>query len=290
MYIELHADDFGATPSVNKNILSAWYAGALDGVSVIANGEGIYEAAKEIKTDINRPLRLAVHLNLSEGRPLVDTQLVKLLVDKDGYFLHSFLGIWTLWHSCSKLQRQELLEQVKAEWREQIRRVIDLFFPRPVTRVDGHIHIHMLPFLFPVAVELAREFNIPEIRISREIYHLSFKDSLGFHFVLNNFKHLLLNVLAGPARKIAKDLVSPDAVAGILYSGHMTYETTLAAVKAAKKAKLNWLELIFHPGRATPLEANRWKGKQAFLARFYRAYHRDVERDTLIRIAKEGLF
>ena len=76
----------------------------------------------------------------------------------------------------------QFANQVEIEWREQIKRVIEVFSPRSFTAVDSHDHVHMLPFLFPIAAKLAREFDLPEIRISNEIYHFSIKESI--HIVL----------------------------------------------------------------------------------------------------------
>lgn len=290
MRIDLHADDLGATHSVNTNILRAWRAGSLDGVSVIANGDALHNAATEIN-NIKRPLRIAVHLNLCEGYAIAKRSKVGLLVDDHGRFYYGFLGIWKLYLSSNKSVRQQLLQQVEVEWREQIKRVIYVFSPWPVTKVDGHIHIHMLPFLFPIAARLAQEYGLSEIRISREIFHFSLKESLSTGFTVNIVKHLLLNLLARQAYRVAQDnaLKSPDAIAGVLYSGCMTYRTALAAARAAHRAHLNWLEIVFHPGRAIPEEAHRWSGRQSTVGRFYMDPHRDIERDALINMTTRHL-
>jgi hypothetical protein len=144
----------------------------------------------------------------------------------------------------------------------------------------------MLPFLFPIAARLASEFAIPEIRISNEYYHFSFKESLWTGFPINIVKHLILNVLAHSARKVTKiyNLKSPDTIFGVLYSGHMSYETACAALNVGRQRGLRWIEILFHPGRASEDETDRWSGQPA-IGKFYKAPCRDVERDALLRIA-----
>jgi predicted glycoside hydrolase/deacetylase ChbG (UPF0249 family) len=65
MQIYIHADDFGATKSVNHNINRAWQVGALNSLSVFANGEALQEGAAAINSKMDQKIRLAVHLNLT---------------------------------------------------------------------------------------------------------------------------------------------------------------------------------------------------------------------------------
>jgi len=283
MRITVHADDLGATENVNQNILSVWSAGALNSVSVIANGDAVEQAAAFTLQDISRPLRIMVHLNLSEGKPLADSHRVPLLVDANGRFHMGFIGLWRLWLKMNHVRRAEFLDQVEQEFTAQIARINQLFYPRKASGVDGHIHIQMLPFLFPIAARLAARSGLNEIRISQEIFHFSPTDSLRPGYPANIIKHFLLNRLAGPARQSAAQfgLVSPDSIAGVLYSGHMSRSSASAAIIATHKKHLNWLELIFHPGRAIASEMNRWPS-QGSIGNFYADPYRDTERDELL--------
>ena len=283
MRITLHADDLGATNNVNNNILAAWSAGALDSVSVIANGNAVQQAAAYTCGDPGRSLRIMVHLNLSEGAPLTEAHRVPMLTGSDGRFSMGFMGLAKRWSGLDESGRHEFLAQVRREFIAQVDRVQQLFHPRPVAGVDGHIHIQMLPFLFPLAAQVAASKNLHEIRISRELFHFSLRDSLRPGYIANIAKHLLLNRLAAPARKTAAELglSAPDSIAGVLYSGHMSRHAAKAAIRAAQAMQLNWLELIFHPGRATPAEMHRWQS-QATIGRFYADPCRDMERDELL--------
>jgi predicted glycoside hydrolase/deacetylase ChbG (UPF0249 family) len=182
--------------------------------------------------------------------------------------------------------KQELLTQITREWRAQIETVADKFAPRKIDALDGHIHVHMLPFTFGIAAELAKEFGIAEIRISHELRHFSLKDCWRLGYVANMVKHQLLRFLAVPARRIAQahELRSPEAVAGLLHSGRMSASAIETAVAAARRADLQWLEVICHPGRALPEEGARWDGQKG-LADFYLSRDRDFEFETLLGLS-----
>lgn len=285
MRLELHADDLGASAGINKNIIFAWKLGAIDGVSVLANGDALHEAAEQINSRPDLPLRVVAHLNLSEGRPTAQASEVPLLVNEDGKLFRGFLGLWLLWLKSDKAGRAALLNEVETEWRAQIDAIRRAVSPRNVQAVDGHIHVHMLPFLFEVAARLAREADISEIRISREIRHFSFRDTWRPGCAANLIKHQLLRLLAGPAERTAGTygLGSPNAVAGLLYSGRMSRSAIEAAVAAARRSGIEWLEVICHPGRASADEESRWAGRPE-LAGFYRSANRDLEYEAMLQM------
>ncbi len=285
MRLDFQADDFGATSTVTSNIAAAWREGVLTGCSVLANGEALEEAARVAKSSPAGYPRIAVHLNLSEGAPLLDPAEVSALVDSAGRFHLGFLGLWGLWFRSRRRERQALLRQVEDEWRAQIQRVCDVFSPCPVIGIDGHIHVHMLPFLFPIAAELARVFNISEIRVSHEVLDLRYARTLHPGLAGNLVKHLLLAFLSRQARRTAQDagLGGSERIAGILHVGRLEVDTLQAAIGAARRRHVSWLEIVCHPGRAAPSEAGRWK-RQPWLLRFYLDQRRDVERDALIRL------
>jgi predicted glycoside hydrolase/deacetylase ChbG (UPF0249 family) len=282
MRIDWNADDFGATPKVTRNIAEVWQYGKVNSVSVIANGTALTEAARAVLSDPKRPLRIMVHLNLSEGQPLADAAKVPMLVNKRGEFFLGFAGLWALWLRLPGAKRGEFLQQIRHEWSLQIETVKSAFAPHQVAGVDGHIHVHMLPFLFPVAASLAEQQQLTEIRITREIFHFSMQESLRLGFPVNIAKHLLLNWLSRSARITARwfGLQSPDAVAGVLYSGKMTRAVAVAAMRRAEGRQYQWLELIFHPGRAAVSEKERWEN-QTGIWNFYSAPERDLERAEL---------
>jgi predicted glycoside hydrolase/deacetylase ChbG (UPF0249 family) len=106
MRLDFQADDFGATSAVTSNIASAWQKGVLTGFSVLANGEALQEAAQVANASAAGQPRIAVHLNLTEGRPLLDQKAVPSFVDNSGRFHLGFLGLLGLWQRSTSRHRR----------------------------------------------------------------------------------------------------------------------------------------------------------------------------------------
>lgn len=285
MEIVRHVDDMGSTPAITRRIAQAWRAGLVDSVSVMGNGDALDQL--ELDTS-DRPLRIAVHLNLSEGRSAAEPDTVPLLVDRHGYLRHTF---GSLIRAGLGPTRGALVAQVEREWRAQIARVRGAVRDRPVVGVDGHVHVHMLPFLFPTAARLAAEHDIPEIRVSHEAFHFAGgrTGASMLSFGVNAAKHLVLNAFAWSARRVARHhrLVPSDGFVGVLHSGQMTAEAAHAGVRAWARRGAERVEVLFHIGRAAAEEAGRFRARPT-MARFPCSPERDREHVELVRFS-EGL-
>jgi chitin disaccharide deacetylase len=291
-----HSDDAGATPRVTEQILQAWRGGLIDSQSILANGDALELLERELAAESQRPLRIAVHLNLSEGAPLSAVSSVPLLVGTDGSFNCTFGRLIKTWTTGSRKTRADLSSQVEAEWRQQIVRVRAVAGRRTVSALDGHQHLHMLPFLFPIAARLAKESGIPEIRVSREAFHLSptVSDNLTPGFAINVIKHCVLRACAVRARAVlaGSGLASPDALVGVLFTGRMTEAVAAAGIRASRRRGLRRIEVLFHVGGALAEESGRWKSSPR-IGEFYLSPNRDAEltelaklRQTLVRAAR----
>jgi chitin disaccharide deacetylase len=151
------ADDFGLDSPTTAGILQAFKEGLISATSLIANMPSFDEAVAAIH---DRQLQgaVGVHLNLTEGTSL--TQSIRRchrFATKDGTFRWTHRPVW-------KLKRDEVYA-VSQEWRSQIERIIGAGI-RP-THLDSHHHVHTSWPLGTIAIALAREFNIPTIRLSR---------------------------------------------------------------------------------------------------------------------------
>jgi chitin disaccharide deacetylase len=253
MKITYHCDDIGLTPNVTQRILSAWREGLITSFSIIANGLEPSQVNDGLHKSSNIDARIAVHLNLSDGKAISAHH--KQFVSETGYFNGSFFGLLIAWLKSSADDKASLLNAIEEEWRAQIQVVKGLIGPREVTVIDGHTHIHMLPFLFPIAARLAKEFGIPEIRVSDEIFHLSstMKENISPVFVINILKHVVLRICSIKAKKVCQQyqLAYQQKILGILYSGNMTAAAASSGIERANKSGITSLEVLFHIGRAT---------------------------------------
>lgn len=285
MRLLFHSDDAGATANVTKKIMTAWEKGYLEGFSVIANGDAVQDIKHVLDSKPDRAARISAHLNLLEGSPLLPANEVPLLVSEQGQFNCSFIGLWIRWLLSGAEKRAEIVEQVRKEWAAQVQMICELCKPRQVAAVDSHMHLHMLPFLFPVAAGIAGEVGIPEIRLAHEPWFISGRaaDSLRLGFAANIVKHLLLKSITPSARRtIAKTgLASPDAFIGLLYTSFMTKGAAHAGIEAAKRAGAKSVEVLFHIGRAAEEESSRWQAVPG-IGRFYLDKGRDREAEELI--------
>jgi len=149
-HLIINADDFGLTQGVNQAVIRAHTQGVLTSATLMAGGFAWREAVDLAQA--NPSLGVGVHLTLTALRPILPPVEVASLVDRDGRFRRQF---W----------RAPLLdkEQVTREWRAQIQRLVDAGL-RP-THLDSHHHIHLWPGFTEIVVELAREFELPCLRL-----------------------------------------------------------------------------------------------------------------------------
>ncbi len=279
-----HCDDIGMTPAITDRILEAWRSGMLDSFSVIANGTGLDEVSRGLREDANRDVLLSAHLNLSEGLPSARPDRVPLLLDEAGSLCCGWGLLMRQFATKPQSFHLALRVQIETEWRAQLDTIAAACAPRRLDCIDGHLHIHMLPPLFPIAANLAREFGISRIRILDEPFHISGNpsDSLSPQFTKNFLKHCLLRWCSRPAIRVARDMALDhfDSIIGILYTGRMTRAAAEAGIAAAEKRGAETLEVLFHIGRANSDEAGRWKNRPA-LGRFPLSELRDREFEEL---------
>ena len=86
------ADDYGISKEYNRCIEECVQKGILNKVSILPNGE-IDNFVEKFST---QNVLLTLHLNVVEGRPLSPSEDVRLLIDEEGNFKHSFIGLFLL--------------------------------------------------------------------------------------------------------------------------------------------------------------------------------------------------
>jgi len=154
----LNADDFGRHTAINQAVKQGVEQGILSSASLMP-GEKCFDEAVEIARELPR-LEVGVHLTLVDGRPVSDPSKIPSLVDGEGRFCPDhkefvkrfFLG---------KINLQEVAGELKAQIDKVVQQKLRL------THVDGHQHIHILPGILPIVLELARQAGIGGVRIPR---------------------------------------------------------------------------------------------------------------------------
>jgi len=284
----INGDDMGITAGASKSMLAAWAAGALDGFSVIANGDALDEVQAGLLRHPDRPARIAVHFNLTEGRASAPPATIPRLVDAQGVFRRGFVSCFLKGMFSTSSTWNEVLQQVEIECRAQIRAVRSRCGARALQAVDGHNHIHMIPGFFSAVAKAARAEGVPEIRVSREPFYLATALDLFRPFWwINLVKHVLLRLLSRKAARIAaaEGLRFPRFLVGVLYTGRMTAARARRGIAAAGEGDGD-VEVVFHVGRSDANEATRWNSRG--LAAFHVSPRRSMEYDELLKWRSEG--
>ena len=239
----MNADDFGLAESVNDGILAAYDFGILTSASLLANGSAFAHA---IASSLHFPgLSLGVHLNLSSGAPVSDAALVPSLVNERGelYLNPVRLGI-------GLLRRRIRLEHIRAELRAQVIKIFDASVTP--THLDGHLHVHVLPQIAPLVIEIAREFCIRCVRCPTEDLETSLPllwRSGGASLAKWNRSAIAYAVtsLAQPFTEQLRTagLACPDAFCGLAHTGFLNVRT-LSELLASIRPGVT--ELMCHPG------------------------------------------
>ncbi|HEX6159439.1 MAG TPA: ChbG/HpnK family deacetylase [Thermoanaerobaculia bacterium] len=138
------ADDVGLHPGMTAGAIRAHQEGIVTACSIVANGAAFDDAVDRLR-DVPS-MEAGVHLTLVEERPLTAMRFPRKYT--------SFVPLYLL--------RAVSMKQIERELRAQIERVLATRLP--VTHLNGHQHLHVLPRLFALVTRLARDYGIPYVR------------------------------------------------------------------------------------------------------------------------------
>lgn len=257
------ADDIGLSKGNTDTILEGVDVGALTNVSILPNGPAFGYAVEELKKRLGT-VRVCAHLNLTEGRPLSSAHEVSLLVRSDSTFKGTG-ALARLYMFGSKRKRAQLRKQISQELSIQMKRVQDAKLSNEGLWVDGHQHVHMLPFVFEEIVRLKEQLPIAHIRIPNEPLHVHWP----FRY---SVRHLVTHTIGGGyvlallgiyGRRLARraSIATNDWFVGVRYAGRMTPVATESGLRAVvASGEGGETELLFHPGEALVSETLEWSG------------------------------
>lgn len=226
----VNADDFGLTAMINQGIMEAVNMNAVNSVSLIPNGHALEQAIDFCKK--NKHLKRGVHLTLIEEKPLSNPADIPSLVDSDGRFPLNYGAFMKLFFT-GKIN----LDDVKREFTAQI----ELLISRGIQldHIDSHQHLHLLGKMTNIAVDLAREFKIPRIRVVKEGFSLK---SPGRILPL-----MVLKIFSKKIDKLTQQSFIKNADYFFGFNDSMNVNSDLID-EAVKKAKNALVELMCHPG------------------------------------------
>lgn len=244
----INADDFGLHSEINEAILTGHTLGCITSTSLMSMGAAFTEA---VQLSLAAPsLDVGVHLTLVAEKPVLSADKVKSLVDENGAFLQDYTKF------IGRYWRNEIdLNEIHAEFSAQIKRVADTGIA--ITHLDSHQHLHVLPKITDICLDLAKQFNISAMRIPAEPYLFTGGYPASIARIIGKCG---LTFLAEMARSKAKKqfIHVPEHFFGMLAGGHMQ-EVYLRNIIAALPDQTS--EVMIHPGRNTQVLASvfPWK-------------------------------
>ena len=274
--ISISADDFGLTQGITDTILETVDQGPVRLVSILANGEAVEYALSEYKK--RSPfLKLALHLNLTEGKALSMPNDIPHLVDAKGMFRYSIARLWLAYIFGSRMKRSALRTEVHREIMAQCAVIRDTLGTKEFV-INGHQHVHLIPFVFGAVMDTA---GVSTVRIVREPFYIC-----GMPSVRNTLARFVLALLSRHAAKRARmhGIHTNDWFIGLLYSGRMNEH--IARVGLSKTGNGS-VEMLFHPGSARDGELQGWQRSRADVAWHY-SVQRTREREALKRLHING--
>ncbi len=185
-----NADDFGMTRGVNMAIKKAFDEGILNAASLMVNQQYALEAVEIAK---QRPeLDLGLHVNLTNEYPTLNAKKLPLLTGIDGKFKNGFVKL--LWLSLT--HAKELKKEVRAEIEAQILKAQSMGVC--CKHIDSHRHVHMIPLIFKVMLELKEKYQIERIRVINEsaVQTIRTNQSKSYLFDGGLIKYFLLKFFA----------------------------------------------------------------------------------------------
>src|SRR4029453_10569716 len=223
-------DDLGLAPGVNAGIASAYRDGILTSASLLANTPH-FEESLALARDLPG-LKIGIHLTLVAGGPLLPAAEIPSLIGRSGSFRPSWRQFLPAW-----IAGRVRVGEIRAEWRAQIARATEAGI-RPA-HLDSHQHLHLLPGLWRVALDLGREFGIPPIRTVREPGPVPAGTPPSRRVVRRGLAAL------SPARLPAPPMHACDYCFGIARTGCLDLQALLEILRRLPEGDS---ELITHPG------------------------------------------
>ena len=231
----VNADDFGLHTEVNKAVIKGYQQGCIRSTSLMPTGAAVDEACELARE--NPGLGIGIHITLVAERPVLPVEKVATLVDENGYF-HADHMVFIKKYLLGEIDNGQLYAECEA----QIARAMSLGLN--VTHLDSHQHLHTLPGVTPICLELMKKYHIHRMRYPGEAFAFTGGYDAG---LFRRVAKCGLTVCAMLARRRAKcyNIMMPEHFFGMLAGGHMEERYFLNILRALPDGVS---EIMVHPG------------------------------------------
>ncbi len=245
--IIVNADDFGLHSSINEGIIMGHQEGIITSTSLLAVGEAFDEAVVLGKKESR--LGVGIHLALVGGLPPLGKKAeVSSLVDERGFFPELHTEVIK-----RVLQGQVNFTQVFDELDRQFLRCMESGLP--ITHVDGHQHLHMLPEILYIVVALMKKYGINKLRIPGEMAFF-FNGNFDLARIAGRNGLTYLSKRA-KARIRPFYFYYPRYFWGMINGGKLTKQALMGILREVNN-KAGTHEIMAHPGKDNLILAKRF--------------------------------
>lgn len=159
MRIIINADDFGINEIVTRKIEEQVIKRNITSTTVMANGNCLQEALRFSKE--HPEISYGVHLCLSEFSSITKSDILKKygIIDNNGTFVNKAIF---------KIRNfdDNLMAAIRLELSGQIEKLMSMGFK--ISHADSHHHVHTIPELQKVFVEVLKHYGITKIRLAQD--------------------------------------------------------------------------------------------------------------------------
>ena len=236
--IILNADDFGRHTLINRAVERGVADGILRSATLMPGGAAFDDAAELAAR--SPELGVGIHLTLVNGNPVLPPAEIPSLVTEAGVFVddHTAFAVRLLRGAVS-------LDEVRAELTAQLRRV-EAAGIHP-THADSHQHMHVLPGVLDIVLDLCASAQIPAMRAPRAPL---FAGNFGGIGQLIGRAGLAVLARRAAAKARRRGIRTPDHFAGIV-AGEAVNTATLTEIAASLGEGAT--EVMLHPGTDNPV-------------------------------------
>lgn len=232
-YIIINADDFGRHAEINRAVEEGLVHGCLRSATVMPGGAAFAGAIDIARC--HEELGLGVHFTLVDGHPILPPEEIPSLVGSEGDFLPDHTALLKRY-----LKGGVNLEEVRRELAAQLQKIEATGIP--ISHVDSHQHMHTLPGIIDIVLDLAARAGIRAVRTPRTPLFAGAFGGLG-QLVGRLGLSTLARLAACKAHR--RGLLTPDHFAGIV-AGEAVSEGELLHLIA--HLPQGTTEVMMHPG------------------------------------------
>ncbi len=229
----VNADDFGLSSAINHGVIQGYLEGIVTSTTLVAISDALDEAVSLLQS--HPDLGVGLHLTLVGEKPLLSQNDIPTLIDAEGR-----LPVHAMEFTKQLLTRHIRMDEVGKELEAQIQLALDHGIS--LSHLDSHQHLHMLPGVFSLVLNLAQKYQIPAIRLPKEA--VTFASLIRDKQPKRSLQQMVLWGLCprGTRRKIT----SPDHFRGFTAGGNLTRDVLLNILSNLPKHGIT--ELMCHPG------------------------------------------